>query len=82
MSDSRPRFERLREEYDESDLFLIAGLSAAIAAWIRIPLLSVLAVYCGYRLYVNYDRTTSGSILIVLGAAQLVRVALFVATQG
>jgi hypothetical protein len=81
MSDSGPWFERLREEYDESDLFLVAGLASVIAAWIRIPELSVVAIYCGYRLYVNYDRTISGGILVVLGLAQLIRLLLFLATQ-
>lgn len=57
------------EDWNENGrLYLWGGAISAIISWVLVPLFGLFAVYCGYKLYDDEDRTVSSALIAGLGA--------------
>ena len=76
------RLRRLRHTLaahnEEGELYLIAGTVTALAGWV-VPVLSLVAVGCGYRLFSGDRHRLAGTAIGVLGGLALARLLLMMA---
>lgn len=81
MSETRSGLSKtLREWNEDGRLYLWGGAVSAIVSWLFIPLLGLVAVFCGYRLYDNGDRTTSAALIAGFGAVGFLTWIVFLVT--
>lgn len=59
---------RVSEWNEEGRLYLWGGALSAVVAWFVVPLFGLIAVYCGYKLYDEEDRTVSAALIAGFGA--------------
>jgi hypothetical protein len=75
-------FQRLRHTVathnEDGELYLIAGTVTALAGWV-VPVLSLVAVGCGYRLFSGDQHRLAGTAIGVLGGLALLRLFLMMA---
>jgi hypothetical protein len=77
--DSIHRLRRKLAAYNEEDeLYLLFGIVTALAGWV-VPILSVVAVGCGYRLFTGDRHRLAGTAIGVLGGLALLRLLLMMA---
>lgn len=67
--------ERLRNNED-GVLYVVVGLIAGFISWFLVPIVGVVGMYCGLRLYQEEQKLVAGGLIAVLG---FVGVALWVA---
>ncbi len=72
MSDAQTRVGQLLSEYEDSELFFTAGAATAIISWFVIPLIGLIAVYCGYQLYHCSDRWITSAVFVLMGASAVI----------
>jgi len=75
-------FQRLRHTVathnEDGELYLIAGTVTALAGWV-VPVLSLVAVGCGYQLFSGDQHRLAGTAIGVLGGLALLRLFLMMA---
>ncbi len=68
----RSVISRIASYNEDGTLYLVFGSISALVALIIIPLVGLIAVFCGYKLYAQGHNTTVGVILALLGVVALV----------
>lgn len=82
MSDSqRTSDSRWRAWNEDGRLYLIVGAITAVLALFILPVAGLVAIYCGYHLYVEFDRTVAGFLVAVSGGFGFVYWVWFLSTQ-
>lgn len=60
--------ERVRDWNENSRLYLWGGVISAVISWLLVPLFGLVAVFCGYKLYDEEERTTAAALIAGFGA--------------
>lgn len=58
--------QRLKQNED-GVLYLIIGLVTAFLSWFVIPILGLVSMYCGFKLYQEEDKFIVGALIAVVG---------------
>jgi hypothetical protein len=68
MSESQGSLrETVQAWNEEGSLYVVVGLISAILSLVFIPLLGLVAVYCGYKLYETQQKTVLSILMAALG---------------
>jgi hypothetical protein len=68
MSESQKSLKNTVQAWnEEGGLYVVVGLVAAILSLVFIPLIGLVAVYCGYKLYDTQQKTVLSILMAGLG---------------
>lgn len=67
MSQAENTPEETESDEDGGRLYLWGGVLSAITSWVLVPLAGLAAVYCGYKLYDEQQKTTSSALIAGFG---------------
>ena len=81
MSQTETISERVRRWAEDGQLYLVAGVLSALVAWLLLPIVGVVGVYSGYRLYTETDRTRTAAGIVLTSLVALVLPFVIVATS-
>jgi|GEM_PF-2465633 len=63
---------RIASYHEDGTLYLVFGSISAVIALLVIPLVGLIAVFCGYKLYAQDHNTTVGLLLALFGVIALI----------
>lgn len=55
--------DSIREWNEDGQLYMWAGILAALISWFLIPVFGLVAMFCGYRLHDEQSRTYVGGVI-------------------
>jgi len=58
--------QRLKQNED-GVLYVLIGLITALLSWFLIPIVGLVSVYCGYKLYQEEEKLVLGGLIALVG---------------